>query len=162
MAGGHAWQGGVHGRGACMVGACMVGCVCVWQGACMAGGGMHGRGCAWQGVCMAEGHAWQDGCAWWGGGAGYVAGDTATAEDSTHPTGMHSSLQVYSHCRKRIRVRGKLTWTVKYFRSKFAFAFKFGLCEYTNLILKPNHGVKQWLQNIFLISETCLISAQFI
>ena len=47
---GHAWQGveGVHGRGACMVGACIAG-----------GGGMHGRGCAWQVGC-----AWQDCAAW--------------------------------------------------------------------------------------------------
>ena len=46
--GGHAWQGVVHGRGACMAGgACMVGaCMAgghVWQGACIAGG-VHGRG----------------------------------------------------------------------------------------------------------------------
>ena len=43
----------------------------VWQGACMAGacvvGGMHGRG-----ACM--------------------AGETATAAGSMHPTGMHSCL----------------------------------------------------------------------
>ena len=40
MAGGHVWQGGVHGRGACMV------------------GGMHGRGCAWQGghACPPRGY----------------------------------------------------------------------------------------------------------
>ena len=44
MAGGHACQGGVHGRGH------------VWQGVCMAGG-MHGGG-----ACVAGGHAW------WGGG----------------------------------------------------------------------------------------------
>ena len=34
MAGGHAWQGGMHGGGH------------VWQGACMVGG-MHGRGDVW-------------------------------------------------------------------------------------------------------------------
>ena len=39
---------------------------------------------------MAEGHAW-----WVGGGGGglgvaCVAGETATAADGTHPTGMHS------------------------------------------------------------------------
>ena len=52
--GGHAWQGGMHGRG----------------------GGMRGRQRAWQGVC--------------------VEGETATAEDGTHPTGMHSCLSCLS------------------------------------------------------------------
>ena len=60
--------GGVHSRGACVVGGvCMAGGVhgggmhggvMHGRGACMAGacmaGGMHGRGCAWQ-----RGHAWQ-------------------------------------------------------------------------------------------------------
>ena len=64
----HAWQGGMHDHGACMVGACMA-------------GGMHGRGRAWQGACVAGGacvvgglhgqvgghvspggHAWPGGC----------------------------------------------------------------------------------------------------
>ena len=57
----HVWQ-----RGACVVkGACMAG------RACMAGG-MHGGGGegVWQGAC--------------------VAGDTTTAADGMHPTGMHS------------------------------------------------------------------------
>ena len=57
---GHVWQGGVRGRG-----------MHVWHGVCMAGG-MCGKG-----VCMAGGHA----C---------VAGKTATAVGSTHPTAMHS------------------------------------------------------------------------
>ena len=35
--GGHAWQGGIHGKGACVV------------------GGMHK-----QGACVAGGHAWQE------------------------------------------------------------------------------------------------------
>ena len=54
MAGGHAWQGGMHGRGACMVGgACMAGQhawqgrACIggpaWQGGMCGGRGMHGR-----------------------------------------------------------------------------------------------------------------------
>ena len=60
-AGGHAWLGGMHGRGVWQ-GACVVGGVCgggaCMVGACMAGvymgghvwqGGMHGRGHAWQG-----------------------------------------------------------------------------------------------------------------
>ena len=36
MAEGHAWQGGMHSRSACMA------------------GGMHGRRCAWYGACMAR------------------------------------------------------------------------------------------------------------
>ena len=61
-------------------------------------GGMHGRGVAWQeGACVAGAHAWQGGmcgrgCAWWGGGGSCVAGETATAVDGTHPTGMLSCL----------------------------------------------------------------------
>ena len=49
---------------------------------CVAGG-MHGGG-AGRGACVAGG-------AWQGGGA-CVVGDTATAADGTHPTGMDSSL----------------------------------------------------------------------
>ena len=50
--GGHVWQRGMHGRGACMAG------VCAWQGG-MHGRGVHGRGgmCG-RGACMAGGHAW--------------------------------------------------------------------------------------------------------
>ena len=64
--------------GACMVGACMVGD--------MHGGGMHGRGhaCLW--ACVAGECAWQGGC---------VAGETATAADGTHPTGMVSCLMIF-------------------------------------------------------------------
>ena len=49
LQGGHVWQGGMHGQGACVTGV--------------------GGGHAWQGwgACMAGGHAWW-GCAWWGGG----------------------------------------------------------------------------------------------
>ena len=55
------WQGGMHGRGACMMGgvhdwgrgACVAGGM-HGRGVCMAGeGGMHGGG-----VCMAGGCAW--------------------------------------------------------------------------------------------------------
>ena len=42
--GGHAWLGGMHGRG-----------VRVWGGACMAGEGVHGRGYVCLGACMAGG-----------------------------------------------------------------------------------------------------------
>ena len=41
MAGGHAWQGGMHGRGVCVVG--VHGRGHAWQGACVVGG-MHGKG----------------------------------------------------------------------------------------------------------------------
>ena len=58
MAGGHAWQGCVHGRGYMAVGACMTGGVCgrgPWKGVCVAGG-MHGRGtCTAGGACTAGG-----------------------------------------------------------------------------------------------------------
>ena len=37
----------------------------------------------WQGACVAGGHAWQ-------GEGACVSGETATAVDGTHPTGMHS------------------------------------------------------------------------
>ena len=53
---GHAWQGGMHGRGACMVGG-MHG-----RGVCMAGGawqgGMHGKG----GMCSGGGHCGRGAC----------------------------------------------------------------------------------------------------
>ena len=64
--GGHAWLVGVHGQGVCVAGEC------AWWGS------VHGRGCAWLRRC-----AWQGEC---------VAGETATAADGTHPTGMHSCL----------------------------------------------------------------------
>ena len=61
--------------------------VCAWWGACMVGG-VHGgdacmvRGrCVWWGVCMVEMYAWQGAC---------VVGETVTAADGTHPTGMLS------------------------------------------------------------------------
>ena len=48
-----------------------------------------GGGCTWQGAYVAGGHAWQR--SMHGGGRGAcVAGETATAADGTHPTGMHS------------------------------------------------------------------------
>ena len=67
MAGGHAWQGDMHGRGCAWWGH-------AWQGGMHGGGvhgrkGVHGRGCVWQGACMAGGHAWL-GCAWQGGMCG--------------------------------------------------------------------------------------------
>ena len=45
--------------------------------------GMHGRGYMEKAVYMAKGggHVWQ---------GVYMAGETATAADGTHPTGMHS------------------------------------------------------------------------
>ena len=56
-------------------GGCVAGWTLVVRGACTAGVGGH----VWWGV-----H--DRGCAWQGG----VAGETATAPDGTHPTGMHS------------------------------------------------------------------------
>ena len=49
-------------------------------------GGMRSRGGhAWQGGMCGRGHAW------WGNGRGAcVAGETTTAADGMHPTGMHS------------------------------------------------------------------------
>ena len=50
------------------------------------GRGMCGRGCAWQGACVAGGvHDWGI-C----GRGACMAGETTTAADDTHPTGMHS------------------------------------------------------------------------
>ena len=90
MAGGHAWQGGMHGRGVCMVGgvhgrgACMVGGMC--GRGCAGKVGMHGRGCAWQGACMEGGvHGGEGAC---------NAGKTSIVVGGTHPTGMHSCF----HC----------------------------------------------------------------
>ena len=70
-------QGGMHGRGACVVGGYVWQGGHAWQGACMVGG-MHGRevciagGVHGRGTCMAGGHAWQGGMCgrgnvWWGG-----------------------------------------------------------------------------------------------
>ena len=69
IAGGHAWQGDMHGRG------CAWWWGCAWQGACVAGG-VHGRGHTWQGVCMVVGVCMAGGmsgrgCAWKGA---YMAG----------------------------------------------------------------------------------------
>ena len=83
--GGHAWQRGVYGKGACMTG-----------GVCMAGGVRGGE------ACMAGGHAWQGGMH--GKGACVSGGMHAmhapwTPRDmvgqctgGTHPTGMHSCI----------------------------------------------------------------------
>ena len=68
--------GDVHGKGACVAGGS------AWQG------GHVWQGCAW-GACMVGGHAWQ-GSVHGGEGGACTAGETATAADGTHPTGMHS------------------------------------------------------------------------
>ena len=49
-------------------------------------GGMCGRGHAWQGACVAGGMHGRGAC---------VAGETTTAADGTHPTGMHSCLYLF-------------------------------------------------------------------
>ena len=59
-------------------------------GGAMCGGGVHGRG-----LCMGQGHVWR-GHALWGT---CVAGETATAAEGTHPTGMHS-------CHTNIEING--------------------------------------------------------
>ena len=51
------------------------------RGICVTGGGMCGGG-----LCMAGGHVLQG----YMHGRGCVVGETATAADGTHPTGMHS------------------------------------------------------------------------
>ena len=77
MAGGEACLvEGMHGRGAYVV------------------GGMHGRGgggmCGR--VCVVKGGAYVAGRSAWWGDVTCVAGETVTAADGTHPTGMHSCL----------------------------------------------------------------------
>ena len=98
------WGDGMYGRGVCMAG-CVHGRGCTRQGACRAGGcawqehawqgGMHGRG-AWQGGMHGRGvhgggHVWQGSVC----GRGCMAGDTATAADGMHPTGMHSCIEMH-------------------------------------------------------------------
>ena len=87
VAGRACMAGGMHGRGVCMAGgwhAWQGGCVAgghAWQRACMAGG------CAWQGACMAGGMRSRGAC---------VADTTRYGQwaGGTHPTGMHSCLQM--------------------------------------------------------------------
>ena len=76
MAGGCAWQGVMHGRGA------VHGRVCVWQG------------CAWWGACTAGGMRGRRAC---------VTGETAIAAGGTHPTGMHSC-SVENQTNKKVAV----------------------------------------------------------
>ena len=100
MVGGHvcrgdAWQGDMFGGGHVRQGGCVAGGVCmaggmhgsghIWQGACMVGG-VHGRGHTWWGGMHGRGHAWQGAC---------MAGETATAADGTHPTGMPSYVLLF-------------------------------------------------------------------
>ena len=78
------------------VGASMAGSMC-GRGSCMAGA-MHGRGYVWHGGC-AEGLEGWWGCAWfgmWRGGHGWgrVWKERWPLLDGTHPTGMHSCLNI--------------------------------------------------------------------
>ena len=73
---------GMHGRGTCMAG-CMHGRGHVWQRHAWQGG-MHGSGHVWQGACVVRGERVCQGVC--------MAGETATAVDGTHPTGLHSCL----------------------------------------------------------------------
>ena len=83
---GHAWQGCMCGMG-CAWGVCMAGghawCGCMAGG--MHGGGMHGRG-----ACVA-GDVHGRGCVWQGV---MQAGEMATEAGGTHPTGMHSCIEI--------------------------------------------------------------------
>ena len=90
----HGKVGGMHDTWCAWWGACVAGCVCgseacmaegvYGRGACMAHGVHGGGGHVWWVVCVAAGHAWQ--------GGSCVSGETATAADGTHPTGMYSCL----------------------------------------------------------------------
>ena len=62
-------------------------------GACVAGG-MHGRRAYMVGVVHGGRHARQGACVAMGGGA-CMAGETATAVGSMHPTGMHSCWRLF-------------------------------------------------------------------
>ena len=92
--GGMCGKGGVHGEGTCVAkgGACVAKRGMRGKGrACVAKRGMCGKGRA----CVAQGrHVWQRGGMCGKGWAcmvgACVAGETATAADGTHPTGMHS------------------------------------------------------------------------
>ena len=87
MAGDVHGRGGIHGKGCAFQGACMAEGMCgkglcmVGVGKCgkgvMHGRGVHGRGHIWQGVCL--------------------VGETATASDGTHPTGMYSCFISSTH-----------------------------------------------------------------
>ena len=82
--GGHTWWGGgLCGEGVAYLvkGGCVRWGMCVTKGGMHGKGGIHGRGCMWQ-----RGYAWLV-C---------VAGETATAADGMHPTGMHSCLWIYT------------------------------------------------------------------
>ena len=83
---------------------------------------MRGEGggtCEVKGACVVKGgHAWQSGaCVAKGGvhggrGGGCVAGETATAADGRHPTGMHScfdSKTVVDKCAFSVCRAGSLT-----------------------------------------------------
>ena len=76
----------MHGRGV------------VYDGGTCVAGGVHGEGVYVAGVCVCGREAWMvrgmdgGGHVWWGACmvGGIVAGETTTAADGTHPTGMHS------------------------------------------------------------------------
>ena len=75
---GHAWWGGMCGRGACVAGGHAWQGGYAWQGECAWQGGMHGRGSVHdRGTCMAGGHVWQGACM---AGGAYVAGGECMAE----------------------------------------------------------------------------------
>ena len=99
VAGEHAWQGGMHGRGCVWQGG-MAGGACVVGGMCCGGEGMYGRGTcmvgwhALQGACMAGGMHGR-GHAWWG--ACIVGG--MHGKGGVHGGGMHGRRD--GHCSRR-------------------------------------------------------------
>ena len=68
---------------------------CAWQGGMHGMGGMHGNGACMAGGVHVRGHAWQGVC---------LAGETATAADSTHPTGMHPCVMYCFHIILTVRI----------------------------------------------------------
>ena len=57
-------------------------------------------GHAWWGVYVDGGACVAGGVCGGGGGGPCVAGETATAEDGTHPTGMHSCILVHNKIKR--------------------------------------------------------------
>ena len=87
MAGGMHGRGHMHGRGSVHHRGH------AWWGACITGS-MCCRGHAWHGGMHVRGYAWQEHAGQLGmhGRGACMAGETATAADGMHPTGMHSCL----------------------------------------------------------------------
>ena len=114
----------MHGGEHVWRGACVVGCV-HGRGACVARGARHGKG---EGTCMvrdmhgvyvARGAMHGRGMHGWGGAC--VAGETATAVDGMHPTGMHSCLKYFNSHRNLTKTHPRPLCTI----SKLMYAGSF-------------------------------------